>query len=207
MSLAFAPARHDAGPAGRYHATVTAAGDRTATTSLDRLDQAFAAGDADLRAVYDEHGGLVYAICRKALDEHTANDVTQEVFVNAWRAREQFDPARGNLRAWLVGITKRRIVDHLRSEGRHRDRRADQSPEAVDPVSDEPIDRTVDRMIVADALRRLPERSRQVVALAYLDGLTHHEITERTGLPLGTVKSDIRRSLERIRAAWEVNHA
>ena len=69
--------------------------------------------------------GAQCAMCRRALGPDAANDVTQEVFVSAWKGRAQFDPARGNLAQWLVGITKRRIIDHLRSEGRHANRRAD----------------------------------------------------------------------------------
>lgn len=175
-------------------------------TAIAPLDAAFAAGDADLRSVYDEHGGLIYAICRKALDEHAAKDVTQEVFVSAWKARDQYDPERGALGAWLVGITKRRIIDHLRAERRHADRRAAEPVEHVDPHGETDLGRTIDRMIVADALRSLPDRPRRVISLAYLDGLTHHEITDLTGLPLGTVKSDIRRGLGRIRACLEASH-
>ncbi|MFP5487206.1 MAG: RNA polymerase sigma factor [Acidimicrobiia bacterium] len=176
-------------------------------TAIAPLDAAFATGEADLRSVYDEHGGLIYAICRKALDEHTAKDVTQEVFVSAWKSREQYDPERGALGAWLVGIAKRRIIDQLRSERRHADRRAAEPTEHADPDGETDLGRTIDRMVVADALRALPDRPRQVITLAYLEGLTHHEITDRTGLPLGTVKSDIRRGLSRIRACLEATHA
>jgi RNA polymerase sigma-70 factor (ECF subfamily) len=204
MPATLALPRHAPGDARRYHAIVTSVGNHAAHAPLDA---AFAAGEADLRAVYDEHGGLVYAICRKALDEHSAKDVTQEVFVSAWKARDQFDPQRGALAAWLVGIAKRRIIDHLRSEGRHADRRAPEPTDHVDPHSDTEVGRTIDRMIVADAMRALPDRARQVIALAYIEGLTHHEITDRTGLPLGTVKSDIRRGLTRIRACLEATHA
>lgn len=201
--LTLAPPRHAPGSPPRYSAGVA---DRTTPALPPALDTEFAAGRADLRSVYDEHSGLVYSICRKALDEHSANDVTQDVFVSAWKARQQFDPTRGSLAAWLVGITKRRIIDHFRSEGRHADRRAAEATDLADPVSETEIGRTVDRMIVAEALRQLPERARDVITLAYIEGLTHHEITDRTGLPLGTVKSDIRRGLSTIRERWEVNH-
>lgn len=204
MQTTFAPSRRTRTELARYHASVPPAGNET--LGID-LDAAFASGTADLRSVYDEHGRLVYSICRKSLDEHTANDVTQEVFVSAWRAREQYDPSKGTLAAWLVGITKRRIIDHLRSEGRHADRRAAEPVDHVDPDAETDIGRTVDRMVVADALRSLPERARDVIVLAYIDGLTHQEITERTGLPLGTVKSDIRRGLGRIRDRLEARHA
>lgn len=201
--LTLAPPLQPVGWPHRYSADVSA---RTNPALPPALDAEFAAGRADLRSVYDEHSGLVYSICRKALDEHSANDVTQDVFLSAWKAREQYDPARGSLAGWLVGITKRRIIDHFRSEGRHADRRAAEATELADPVGESEIGRTVDRMVVADALRQLPERAREVITLAYIEGLTHQEITDRTGLPLGTVKSDIRRGLTTIRERWEVNH-
>jgi RNA polymerase sigma factor (sigma-70 family) len=204
MHTTHARTRHPVVICRRYHATVTSVGNHSA---IAPLDAAFASGDADLRSVYDEHGGLVYAICRKALDEHSAKDVTQEVFVSAWKARDQYDPQRGTLGAWLVGITKRRIIDHLRSERRHADRRAAEPVEHTDPQSETEVGRTIDRMVVADAMLALPDRARQVIELAYLEGLTHHEITDRTGLPLGTVKSDIRRGLTRIRERLEATHA
>ena len=186
----------------RYSALV--APDELIGTST--LDVEFATGAADLRAVYDAHGGLVYGICRKALGDHSANDVTQDVFVSAWKAQHQFDPTRGSLSAWLVGITKRRIIDHFRSERRHSDRRAPDVIELHDPEAEIDLARTVDRMVVADALAALPDRAREVITLAYLEGLTHQEITDRTGLPLGTVKSDIRRGLARIRECLEAAH-
>lgn len=171
------------------------------------LATTFAADETALREAYDAHGSLVYSICRRALDAEAAKDVTQEVFVSAWRAREQFDPARGSVPAWLVGITKRRIIDHLRSERRHADRRADEVTERSDGTAPPPVERLADRMLVADALGSLPERAREVIELAYIHDLTHLEIAERTGIPLGTIKSDIRRGLLRIRTQLEPSDA
>ena len=206
MSLA-APASTAMGWPGTsavYHHTVSADPSMTSVS----LDAAFAAGHADLRAVYDAHGKLVYNLCRRALDADAANDVTQEVFVSAWKGRHQFDPSKGNLGQWLVGITKRRIIDHLRSERRHADRRADEDTYVQADVHAEPtVDRLADKMLVAHVLEQLPDRSRTVIHLAYVDDLTHQQIAEQTGLPLGTVKSDIRRGLQRLRQQLEVNHA
>lgn len=171
----------------------------------DSLGVAFARGDADLRAVYERHGSLVYSICRKALGEPSAGEVTQDVFVSAWQARHQFDPARGALGAWLVGIAKRRIIDHVRREQRHTSRRADDvdvqhlDSLPADDRTEARIERLAERMQVAGALATLPERPREVIGLAYVHGLTHHEIAERTGIPLGTIKSDIRRGLLALR--------
>ena len=195
-----ASARRNTARCDRYHRCVpeTQVGDDT-----HALGEAFASGNADLRAIYDVHGPLVYAICRKALGDDAAGEVTQDVFVSAWRGRDQFDPARGTLAAWLVGITKHRIIDHVRRERRHTDRRADIAEEpstaTTRSVAEADVDRVADRMTIAHALDSLPARPREMIGLAYVHGLTHQEIAERTGIPLGTIKSDIRRGLLALR--------
>lgn len=197
------------GPRERYPARVVLrrrAG-TAATSDLPGLDEAFASGEADLETVYRAHAPLVHAICRRTLDEHSAAEVTQDVFLSVWRARDQFDPRRGSLGAWIVGITRRRVIDHVRARNRHADRRADGVVEFADGRVDTELGRTIDRIVVADALATLPDRVREVVVLAYVEGLTHREIVERTRLPLGTVKSDIRRGLARIRERLEASHA
>jgi RNA polymerase sigma-70 factor, ECF subfamily len=171
------------------------------------LDQGFARGDVPLRDVYDAHSSLVYSLCRRTLGDEAAKDVTQDVFVSAWRKREQFDPSKGALGAWLVGITKRRIIDQLRSEGRHADRRADELDQDRSPSSEPEPDRVVDRMFAAHLLQKLPSRTRRVIELIYVHDLTHQEVADRTGLPIGTVKSDARRGIMKIRDDLEVSHA
>ena len=172
---------------------------------VDELGLAFARGEADLKRAYDAHGSLIYAICRKALGESGAAEVTQDVFVSAWKARQQFDPSRGSLSAWLVGIAKRRIVDHVRRERRHSDRRAD----AIDDppaAEDQDVERVADRVALGHALSQLPDRPREVITLAYVQGFTHQEIATSTGLPLGTIKSDIRQGLLTLRDHLESIH-
>ncbi len=163
------------------------------------FDLAFSRGEIDLREVYDAHSSLVYSLCRRALGAEAAKDATQEVFVSAWRKREQFDPTKGALGAWLVGITKRRIIDQLRSEGRHADRRADEVEDDRSPSKEASTDRVVDRMFAAHLLSRLPDRTKEVIELVYVHDLTHQEVAQRTGLPIGTVKSDVRRGIKKIR--------
>lgn len=172
---------------------------------IDAVEAAFAQGEDDaLRAAYDAHGPLVYSFCRRSLGDDRAKDVTQEVFVSAWRARDRFDSSKGSLAGWLMGITKNRLIDNVRAEQRHSSRRADSEPGEL-PVEPD-VDRVGDRMLVADALKSLPERSRTVIELAYLSDLTHTQIAEKTSLPLGTVKSDIRRGLASIRRHLEPSH-
>ena len=189
---------------------MSCAPDPEVSSQVPTLDEAFAAGTADLRAVYDAHGALVYSLCRRALGAEAAKDATQEVFVSAWRNREQYDPGRGALGAWIVGITKRRIIDQLRSEGRHADRRADELHDersSSDELrSDRVAERVVDRMFAGHLLASLPSRTREVIELFYVHDLTHREVAEHTGLPIGTVKSDIRRGLTKIRDEMKVSH-
>ncbi len=169
---------------------------------LGDAEAAFVRGDDDaLRQAYDEHGRLIYNFCARALGPERANDVTQEVFLSAWKARDRFDPSKGNMAAWLTGIAKNRIIDAVRAEKRHSDRRA---PESTDDMPTESEAESLgDKMLVIDALQTLPERPRKILTLHYFEDLTHPQIAERTNLPLGTVKSDIRRGLDRIRQHLE----
>ena len=170
-----------------------------AMSETQSFDLAFSRGEVELRSVYDAHSPLVYSLCRRALGPEAAKDATQEVFISAWRKREQFDSSKGALGAWLVGITKRRIIDQLRSEGRHADRRADEVEYDRSPSTEQAPDRVADRMFAAHLLSKLPDRTREVIELVYVNDLTHQEVADRTGLPIGTVKSDVRRGIKKIR--------
>ena len=196
------PSRVHLRDARRYHQSVPVVQRQSDPATLDT---AFACGAAGLREAYDAHGALVFSICRRTLDAEAAKDVTQEVFVSAWRGRDQFDPQRGSLAGWLVGITKRRIIDHVRHERRHADRRTDDSHLPAESDNTNDPDDIGDRMLVADGLRQLPTGTREVIELAFIHDLTHQEIADRTGTPLGTVKSNIRRGLLRIREHMNVH--
>ncbi|WP_419919536.1 sigma-70 family RNA polymerase sigma factor [Candidatus Poriferisocius sp.] len=162
------------------------------------MEKAFSRGEeGSLRAVFDQYGSLVYTFCCRTLDESRAKDVTQEVFISAWRSHQSYEPARGALAAWLVSIAKNRIIDNVRSEQRHARHRSHEETAGV--TSDEQVEAIGDRLMVAEALNLLSERARQVVKLHYFEGLTHSQIADQLCLPLGTIKSDLKRSLSIIR--------
>ena len=185
----------------RYSRDVTAA----EVPLAQDVESAFVRGDADaVRLAYDAHGRLIYGFCARSLDPERAKDVTQEVFVSAWKSRHRYDPAKGRLGAWLMAIARNRIIDNVRSEKRHSDRRADE--DSVELSTEAEVDATSDKLLVAAALGELPDRAREVITLAYFHDLTHPQIAERTNIPLGTVKSDIRRGLARIRHHLENQH-
>lgn len=168
-------------------------------------------GDGALRAVYDRYGPAVLRVARAGLgDVHDAEDVVQTTFVSAWQARDSFDPAKGSLMTWLLTIARRRTVDLLRARGRHEQatrvlyeagRPDDQAPD------DERPEHVVDRLVVLDELASLPAEQRRVLVHAFYDDLTHQQIAARTGLPLGTVKSHLRRGMDRLRKRWEADRA
>lgn len=166
----------------------------------DLLDDSFSCGNHDaLRRAYDRYGSLIYSFCCRSLAVDAAADATQEAFVAAWQGRERFDPHRGSLAAWLMGIAKFKVIDQLRRNG-HLTRVADAAANEVDHEQPQPdVESIAERMLLADALEQLPSRMRDVVRMAYYDDLTHADIAAASGLPLGTIKSDLRRGVERLR--------
>lgn len=183
---------------------------RQSTEDELALAARFRAGDETvLRAVYDRYGGLVHRLGLSCLSSHhEAEDITQATFVAAWRGRETYDPERGTLAGWLLGIARRQVIDRLRAQRREYGVTAAAVRQAEAAYSNEPApDRVVDRLVVLDELRQLSDEQRRVMELAFFDDLTHVQIAGVTGLPLGTVKSHLRRGLARLRSRWEVDGA
>lgn len=179
------------------------------TDDDDRLALLFAQGDEKaLEAAYRRWSPLVYTLAVRSLgDTSDAEDVTQKTFVAAWIGRSTFDPTRARLSAWLVGITKNKIADT--HEARARIRRLHDQLAAVSSPGEwvrEPHD-FADTLVIADEIAQLEPDAQRVMRLAFYDDLTHNEISTRLGLPLGTVKSHIRRSLQRMRTRLEVTYA
>ncbi len=172
--------------------------------AVDDVEASFVAGDPDaLRRAYDAHGKLVYTLCRRSLGAEVAKDVTQEVFAAGWFARRQYDPSRGSLGGWLVGIARNKIIDHVRAQNRRPKPANGEASIGAAVLSPVEVDALADRLLLAEAMAQLPDRSKRVIELAFFDELTHLEIADRCSLPLGTVKSDIRRGLARMRRHLE----
>jgi RNA polymerase sigma factor (sigma-70 family) len=164
------------------------------------LEARFKAGAADaLEAAYQRYGQVVFTLCRRTVGHHTAEELTQEVFISAWQSAGRFDPRQGSLAGWLVGIARHKVLDHLRSDAREQARteRASLTSHKQTVLVD--VDELAQKVLVADALRSLRPDIREVVELAFYSDLTHQQIAERTARPLGTVKAQIRRSLDGLR--------
>ena len=170
----------------------------------EAIGRALAAGDeAALKAAYDEHGRLVYSFCRRSLGPERAADATQEVFLAAWRSRERYRPEAGSLAGWLRGIARFKVIDVMRSDGRAPIPKDMGGADEVAGTDEEVVVAAAERMLLAEAIATLPERAQEMVRLAFFEDLTHAQISERCSVPLGTVKSDIRRSLGRLRRHLE----
>lgn len=172
------------------------------------LARRFVAGDdRALEEVYHRWSPIVFTLALRSLgDRGDAEDVTQKTFVSAWTSRGSYDVAKSRLSTWLVAIAKRRIADT--HEARSRMRALQEELQRVahpDQLVGVDVD-LGDTLLLADEISLLEPDARKVVQLAFYDDLTHGQIAQRLQMPLGTVKSHIRRSLSRMRTRLEVEH-
>lgn len=173
---------------------------------VDALERDFSAGDERaLEEAYRRWSALIYTLALRSLgDVGEAEDVTQKTFVAAWTGRAGYRSDRAALPAWLVGIARKKIADTHAARARVRELQERAVAAGIFEHSPE-ID-LADRLLIADEIARLEPEAQKVIRLAFFDDLTHVQIADRLGLPLGSVKSSIRRSLERLRRRLEVSH-
>lgn len=156
-----------------------------------------------LAQAYALWSGLVHRLAWRSLGtREDADDVTQEVFVAAWRSRHTLVPSERALPAWLVGICRNVVLRVFRQRGR-----GTPTPEmAVGQGSEDRVDSVLTGLLINHQLDQMDPDRAQVLRLAFFDDLTHQQVSDRTGLPLGTVKSHIRRGLAHLRDQLEEVH-
>ena len=160
------------------------------------------AGDQNAMSdLYDRYSAVVYGVALRVLgDTMAAEDVLQEVFLRLWRNPQSFDPKRGRLAPWLAVIARNRAIDALRKRPAEED------------IAELPIstgvnleDKAAQRLAidkVRAVLAGLPPEQRRTLEMAFFEGMTHTEIADKTGEPLGTVKTRIRSALLAVRKAF-----
>jgi RNA polymerase sigma-70 factor (ECF subfamily) len=179
---------------------------RASDPAADRalLQQVALGSGVAMREVYARCGAKAFAVTLRLLPSRAdAEEVLQEVFLDVWKRAREFDPDRGGLETWVTTIARTRAIDRLRSMGTTA-RTVEGATHQPPPVSatplapDEASAQGQHRQRVAAALKQLPREQREVVELAYFEGLSQREIAERTGDPLGTVKTRARLALEKL---------
>lgn len=167
---------------------------------MDELIARFRAGDEHaIRALYQAHGGAVFTVARSITgNRELADDVVQQTFTKAWQAADRFDPSRP-IAPWLYAIARRTAIDVLRHE--RRPTTGGHAAEVDLGVAGPSFERTWEVHEVRTAIDGLPADEREIVRLSHLAGLSHPEIAERLGIPVGTVKSRSSRAHRRLAAA------
>lgn len=178
----------------------------SASDELAKLMASIAAGDrAAFRALYERTSAKLYGICLRLLGtEAEAQEVLQDAFVTVWRSAARFDPARASAITWLSVVARNKAIDRLRQ----RRPESEQIDAAADVPDDSPLATAVieqedDARRLAHCLEQLENRSRAMIRAAFFDGASYPELAEREGVPLGTMKSWIRRGLLRLRGCLE----
>jgi RNA polymerase sigma-70 factor, ECF subfamily len=172
---------------------------------MDATEEEIAAGfsageERCLELAFRRWATLIYTVALRTLNSPSeAEEVTQQVFVSAWRARTNYRPEDGSLPGWLIGICRHRTVDRQRARG--RDLRLVQAvtSEADVRFQHESITTLIDRVVLADEIQRLPDPRGTILQLAFWEGRSYPQIAEQLQLPLGTVKSHARRALLHLR--------
>jgi RNA polymerase sigma-70 factor, ECF subfamily len=156
--------------------------------------------ESALAALYDRYSGMLFSMLHRILrDTQAAEEILQDIFFQLWRTAKQFDPKRGSLPGWLTVIARNRAISRLRRK------RPEEGNELIEGMIVMPCNletaaaqnQLMGRVRVA--LENLPTEQRATLELAYFEGLTHSEIAQRTGDPLGTVKTRIRSAVETLK--------
>jgi RNA polymerase sigma factor (sigma-70 family) len=167
-----------------------------------------AGGDrAALRLIYQDTSAKLFGVCLRILNDRSeAEDVLQEVYVTVWRKAAAFDPGRASPITWMVAIARNRAIDRLRASAVSRRMEPIDAADAVSdpaPAASERVELAQQNQRLAGCLDQLEARHAAAIRAAFLDGATYEELAARMSVPLGTMKSWIRRGLLKLRACLE----
>jgi RNA polymerase sigma-70 factor (ECF subfamily) len=175
--------------------------------SVDSLLNQIQSGDEGaLLTLHDRFANAVFSVAFRVLNnQQDAEEVTQDVFLRLWDKAELFDPAKGKFLSWLLTITRRMAIDRLRKRTRREPPpnsiSMDEKPYLWETILVTDEDRDLQRTILS-TLDELPDEQQETLHLAYFHGMSHSDIAEYLNRPLGTVKSQIRLGMQKLRAIW-----
>ncbi len=177
-------------------------GDSERQRLVEALGQVAHGDRAALRSVYDATSAKLFGIClRISRDRALAEDVLQDVYVKVWRRAGRFDPAKASPITWLAAIARNTAIDAIRKRGRRDEVSDDVLADFEDsaPRADALVEQRQDRARVVDCLDTLEGEQKRSIREAFFGGFTYSELADRRGVPLGTMKSWIRRGLARMK--------
>lgn len=179
---------------------------------IDRemLARVASSDQAAFAQLYDRLSGPLYSLALRMLgDAAEAQDALQDVFLQIWRRAPNYDVAQSSVFSWATLITRSRVIDRLRARGRrsrvivsstNEDNLITESANAsIEETVADSVDRNDEAIRVRTVLNKLPADQRQAIELAFFSELTHHQIADQLGQPLGTIKARIRRGLLKLR--------
>ncbi len=170
-----------------------------ATTDWSLLARIGQKEEEALSVLYDRYSGLVFSEAKRILrDTGAAEEILQDLFYQVWRTAERFDPTKGSLAGWLLVAARNRAISKLRRKsGKTEELDENGVSLSIDVESHAAQNLLLDK--VKAVMGSLPENQREALECAYFEGMSHTEIAEKTGQPLGTVKTRIRSAMESLR--------
>ena len=163
------------------------------------LERVVQKDESALSALYDRYSGLVYSEAKRILrDTGAAEEILQDLFHQIWRTAERFDEARGSLAGWLLVAARNRAISRLRRKAGKAEE-LDENGVTLGIDVESAVAQNLLLEKVRAAIGGLPEAQRQAVESAYFEGMSHTEIAQKTGQPLGTVKTRIRSAMEKLK--------
>jgi RNA polymerase sigma-70 factor, ECF subfamily len=153
-----------------------------------------------LRELYQRYSRSAFSLARRIMRSDTdAEDVIQEVFVKVWHKALEYAPAKGSVSTWLMTIAHHTTIDALRRRTSRDTVHPEEGELERSPDTRIDVDNTLENVMVTEAMGELTSDERQLIELAYFEGLSHSQLATRTGIPLGTIKSRIRVGLQKLR--------
>ena len=169
-------------------------------TDVALIRRVVAGDETALAILYDRYSGVVFSAVRRILDDvGGAEEILQDIFYQLWRTAPSFDSARGSLAGWLLVAARNRAIDRLRRRNRAATEEIAENLLMLPVNLESQLSQNEMISKVKSILGSLPQAQREALELAYFQGMTHSEIAERTGEPLGTIKTRLRAALGELR--------
>jgi RNA polymerase sigma-70 factor, ECF subfamily len=160
-----------------------------------------------LQLLYQRYSTLVFGLAYRVTGvQSLAEEATQDTFLKVWDQGSRWDPAKGKFSSWLLTVTRYTAIDRLRQEQRHNSTSIEHAPDTPSPIGNPHDPRLQDGRLLRELMTQIPSEQAELIEQAFFAGMTHQELADKLGLPLGTVKTRVRLGLQKLRALWIEAH-